>query len=100
LLRSDSKHQPVGLALTAHVLEVRAERGRDPLLGIRVGAQRPAHGLHQRAHALVEQGQVELELAGEMLVEHGLADARAFGDVIHRGGVVPLGHEHLKRRVQ
>src|SRR5580693_8644071 len=35
-----------------------------------------------------------------MLVEHGLADACAFGDLIHRGGVVPLGYEHLKRRVQ
>jgi hypothetical protein len=35
-----------------------------------------------------------------MLIEHGLADTRAFGDVIHRGGVVPLRYEHLKRRVQ
>jgi hypothetical protein len=35
-----------------------------------------------------------------MLVEHGLADARAFGDVIHGGGVVPLRYEHLKRGVQ
>ena len=94
------EHQPVGLALAPHVLEVRAEGGGDPLLGVRVRPQRVAHGVQQRAHALVEQGQVELELAGEMLVEHGLADARAFGDVIHRGGVVPLGYEHLKRRVQ
>ena len=69
-------------------------------LGSGFEPQRVAHGLHQGAHALVEQGQVELELAGEMLVEHGLADARAFGDLIHRGGVVPLGYEHLKRRVQ
>jgi len=35
-----------------------------------------------------------------MLVEDGLADAGAFGDLIHRGGVIPLGYEHLKRRVQ
>jgi hypothetical protein len=35
-----------------------------------------------------------------MLVEHGLADTRAIGDLVHRGSVVPLGYEHLKRRVQ
>jgi hypothetical protein len=94
------EHQPVGLALAAHVLEVGAERGGDPLLGIGVRAERVAHSLHQGVHALVEQRQVELELAGEVLVEHGLADARAVGDLIHRGGVIPLGYEHLERRVQ
>ena len=80
------EHQPVGLALAAYVLEVGTEGGGHPLLGIGVRAERIAHRLQQGVHALVEQGQVELELAGEMLVEHGLADAGAFGDLIHRGG--------------
>jgi hypothetical protein len=38
---------------------------------------------------LVEQGEVELELAGEVLVEDGFGHACPFGDVIHGGGVVP-----------
>ena len=44
---------------------------------------------------LVQQGQVEVELAGEVLVEHRLADARALGDVVHGGRVVALRDEHL-----
>ncbi|GHJ31200.1 hypothetical protein TPA0910_56330 [Streptomyces hygroscopicus subsp. sporocinereus] len=44
---------------------------------------------------LVEQGQVQLELAREVLVEHRLADSGALGDVVHRGRVVALGDEDL-----
>jgi hypothetical protein len=35
-----------------------------------------------------------------VLVEHGLADPGALGDVVHGRGVVTLGNEHLKRRIQ
>ena len=48
------------------------------------------------SHGLVEQREVEVELAGEVLVEHRLGDAGALGDVVHRGGVVALGDEHLE----
>jgi hypothetical protein len=34
-------------------------------------------------------------LAGEVLVEHGFADARPLGDLVHGGGVVALRHEDL-----
>lgn len=49
---------------------------------------------------LVEQGEVELQLAGEVLVENGLADSRALRDVVHRRGVVALGDEDLLRGAQ
>ena len=44
---------------------------------------------------LVEEGQIEVELAREVLVEHGLADAGPLGDVVHRRGVVPLSDENF-----
>ena len=44
----------------------------------------------------VEQREVEVELAGEVLVEHRLGDPGPLGDVVHRGGVVALGDEHLE----
>jgi hypothetical protein len=47
-----------------------------------------------------EQRLVELQLAGEVLVEHRLADARALGDVVHRGSVVALVGEDVARRVE
>ncbi len=49
---------------------------------------------------LVQQRQVELELSGKVLVEDGFTDARAFGDLIHRGSVVTLGNENLAGRSQ
>ncbi|GAA1352109.1 hypothetical protein GCM10009612_10090 [Streptomyces beijiangensis] len=39
---------------------------------------------------LVEQGQIQIQLAREVLVEHGLAHAGPFGDVVHRSRVVTL----------
>ena len=53
------------------------------------GRRRPALGV------LVEQREVEVELAREVLVEHRLADAGALGDVVHRRRVVALGDEDL-----
>jgi hypothetical protein len=45
----------------------------------------------------VEQCEVEVELAREVLVEHGFGDPGALGDVVHRGGVVSLGDEDPER---
>src|SRR5260370_5766358 len=94
------EHQPVRLPLALHVLEVGAERGGHPLLVVGGRAERVADGVHQFVHALVEQGQVQVELAGEVLVQDGFADAGPLGDLIHGGGVVPLRYEDLERRVQ
>ena len=44
----------------------------------------------------VEQREVEVELAGEVLVEHRLGDPGPLGDVVHRGGVVALRDEDLE----
>ncbi|GAA0657115.1 hypothetical protein GCM10009548_24810 [Streptomyces malaysiensis subsp. malaysiensis] len=49
---------------------------------------------------LVEKGQIQLQLAREVLVEHRLADPGALGDVIHRGRVVALCDEDLLRGSQ
>ena len=48
----------------------------------------------------VEQGQVELELAGEVLVEDRLADAGLGGDGVHGRGVVARRDEDLAGGVQ
>ena len=48
----------------------------------------------------VEEGEVEVELAGEVLVEHRLRDARLVGDVLHRGLVVALGDEDAESRLE
>ncbi|GAA3046398.1 hypothetical protein GCM10020000_27860 [Streptomyces olivoverticillatus] len=56
--------------------------------------------MQQVLAVLVQQGQVEVELAREVLVEHRLADAGALGDVVHRRRVVPLRHEDLLGRAQ
>ncbi len=65
-----------------------------------VDVERHAAVLDDRVAGAVEQREVELELAGEVLVEHRLGDARALGDVVHRRRVVALAHEHLERRLQ
>ena len=65
-----------------------------------VDASAVAHRVRQRLAVLVEQREVELELAREVLVEHRLADAGALGDVVHRGRVVALGDEDLLRGAQ
>jgi hypothetical protein len=44
---------------------------------------------------LVDKREVQLVLAGEVLVQHRLAHAGAVGDLVHRGGVITLGDEDL-----
>src|SRR5581483_2712076 len=94
------EHQAVCLSLTSDELEVSAERGAHPLLVLIGGAQRAPDGLDQAVHALVQQRQVQLQLAGEVLVEHRLADSGALRDLVHGSGVVPTLDEYLKGRVE
>src|SRR5690606_352672 len=46
---------------------------------------------------LLEQRQVEVELAGEVLVEHRLAHPGTIRDLVHGRGVIATGDEHLLR---
>jgi hypothetical protein len=81
-------------------VEVGLDRAAHPLLVVVGGGHRALHLRHDRVTVGVEQRQIELELSGEVLVEDGLGNARALRDVVHRGGVVPLRHEDLLRRLQ
>ena len=67
---------------------------------VRRAFQRGAHLGGELVGVLVEQREVELELAREVLVEHRLADAGALGDVVHRRRVVAVGDEDLPRRAE
>jgi hypothetical protein len=89
--------QPERLALVVDEVEVRPRRAVHPLLVVGRRGHRGAHPLDQRVAMGVEQREVELELAGEVLVQHRLGDAGAHGDVVHGGGVVALGDEHVLR---
>ena len=65
-----------------------------------VDCERLAHGRDEPLGSLVQQREVELELAREVLVEHRFGDAGALGDVVHRRRVVALRHEHLPRGIE
>ena len=92
--------EPERAGVAGDVLEERLHRGRDALLVVVRGLQRVAAVVDDRVARGVEQREVEVELAGEVLVEHRLGDAGALGDVVHRGGVVALRDEHLERGLQ
>ena len=92
--------QPERLALAGDEVEERADRGLDPLLVVRGGGERVAAPGDHVVHVQIEQGQVELLLAGEVLVEHRLADPGPLGDLVHRGRVVAVLHEHFLRRAE
>ena len=49
---------------------------------------------------LVEQCQVEIELAREVLVQNGFGDSGAIGDLVHGRGVVAGLDEHLLGSLQ
>src|SRR6266487_3325983 len=88
------------LALTADEIEEAAERRGHSLLVVRGGGGRVAYRRDELVGALIEQGEVQLELSGEVLVEHRLAHPGALGDLVHRGRVVALRDEYLLRRIE
>ena len=92
--------EPERAVRIGHEGEVGTDRGVDPLLVVGGGRQRLPDGRLQVLDPCVEQGQVQLELAGEVLVEDGLADAGLRGDRVHRCRVVAGRHEHLAGGVQ
>src|SRR3569833_1731734 len=88
------------LALAGHEVIEGHHGPLDPQLVVRRGGQGLPHPLDESLGVLVLLRQVELELAGKVLVEHWFADAGALGDLVHRGGVVALGDEHLLGRAE
>ena len=80
--------------------EVRRDRSADALLVVRGGLKGRPKGVEEYGDAVVEQGDVEIELAGEVLVEDRLAHPRSLGDVVHRRGVIALGDEDLASGTQ
>ena len=67
----------------------------DPLLVVGGGVERHPHAGDQVVHVGVEQVEVQVELAGEVLVEHRLAHAGAVRDLVHPRGVEPAGDEDV-----
>src|SRR5690606_2455877 len=55
---------------------------------------------HQRAKRPIDERPVELVLAGEIIVDIGLADIRRFGDLVHARAFVAVADEHLFGRVE
>ena len=92
--------QPERAGLVGDEVEVRLEGRADALAVVGGGVQGHAHAVDQRVAALVEDREVQLELAWEVLVEHRLGDPGELGDRIHAGGVVPLRDEGLARGVE
>ena len=88
--------QTEGARVMADVGVEGVDRGGDPLLVVVGRLERLAAVGDDGVARGVEDRQVELELAGEVLVEHRLGDPGALGDVVHRGGVVALRDEHLE----
>ena len=101
LVRSDSKTSRKAPVVAGDVVVERVHRRRHALLVVVRWTSSAARQLSMIvSQDGVEQREVEVELAGEVLVEHRLGDPGPLGDVVHRGGVVALGDEHLERGLE
>jgi len=85
--------QTVGAVRIIDEAEVGRDRPTHALLVVRRGLERGAQCVEKNGDAIVKKGDVQIEFAGEVLIEHGLADACALGDVVHGGGVIALRDE-------
>ena len=89
--------QPERLALVVDEVEVGAHRSRDPLLVVARRRHRAADLVDERVTVRVQQCQIELQLAGKVLVQHRLGDACPLRDVVHRRGVIALRDKDFLR---
>ena len=89
--------QPEGALGVGDVVVEGVHRRGHALLVVLGRLQGPAGGRDDLVAGLVEQREVEVELAREVLVEHRLGDPGALGDVVHGGRVVALRDEDLER---
>jgi hypothetical protein len=78
-------------------VEVRLHRTAHTFVVVGGGLHRGAHPGDKGVAVRVEQGEVQLQLARKVLIQHWFGDAGALGDVIHRGSVITLCDEHLLR---
>ena len=90
LVRSDSKISRKGAPWRGDELEVRADAGDDALLVVGGAGQGVPDGLLEQPAVVVDEREVEVELARKVLVQDGFADPGALGDLVHRGRVVAV----------
>lgn len=94
------EHQSEALAVVVDEIEECLDRGADTLLVVGGRPQGLPDPVDQDVDIVLENSTVQLEFAGEMLVEHRLADPGAVGDLVHTGGVVAPRDEHLAGRLE
>jgi hypothetical protein len=69
-------------------------------LFLRGGRERRPDQVRQLAGVLVEQREIQLELAREVLVQNGFGDPCTVGDVVHGSRVVANLDEYLLRGLE
>ena len=79
-------------------IEERVDRRAQPLPVVGGGAQCLPYARHQILDVSLQDRQVQLKLAGKVLVKNVFADSGPFGDLVHAGGVVAAVHENLAGR--
>ncbi|CRK51483.1 hypothetical protein RHCRD62_30147 [Rhodococcus sp. RD6.2] len=94
------EHQAVPLALVVDEIEERLDRGAHALTVVGRRPECLTDTRDEAVHVALEHCEVEVELAGEVLVQHRLTDARAFGDLVHACRVVSATDEHLARGLE
>jgi hypothetical protein len=78
-------------------VEVGADHRVDPLAVVAGRVERGLHEVGEGAEMAVQEGDVQLPLRGEVLIQDGLADLGRLGDLIHGSAVVAVGREDLER---
>ena len=94
--RAATEQQQERLAVLGDPVEVGAKPALGALatvLGVRGGGR---DRRDEPVPDVVEQCLVEVTLGLEVLVQHGLGDARGVGDVVHRGLVIPGAGERAQ----
>ena len=64
------------------------------------GAQCLTHTGHQDVDMLLENGQIQVQLAREVLVENRFTDSGSIGDLVHAGGVETPVDEQIASRLE
>jgi hypothetical protein len=87
--------QPECFIAAIDEVEVHPDRVADPLpvvVGLLDRFPNPADEL---VGVTLQKCQIQLKLAGKMLVEHWFADPGTLGDIVHHAGVVPVVDEDV-----
>src|SRR5207249_683975 len=88
------------LGVLVHEVEVRLKAGSYPLSIALGGAEGPAHVLMQHSQVRIDQGQVEVLLRREVVVQDRLGDAGLLGHGLHGHRVEAGVAEHAASDVQ